>query len=142
MKKNKKAFTIVELMVVLLVIAILMGVLLVNPFGIFKKAKTTAVKLQIKRIQLALERFREKVGRYPDTDEGLKALIEKPPTIEDNDWEKFLEEKKAIKDPWGRYYLYESDDGSSYKLYTLGSDGKEGGKGEAKDVICSPDGCQ
>ena len=142
MKKNKKAFTIVELMVVLLVIALLMGVLLVNPFGIFKKAKTTAVKLHIKWFQLALERFREKVGRNPDTDEGLNALKEKPPTIEDNDWEKFLEEKKAIIDPWGRYYLYESDDGSTYKLYTLGSDGKEGGKGEAKDVICSPDGCE
>lgn len=89
---------------------------------------------QIDELEGALALFRFDVGRYPTTEEGLKALVTDPGI---DDWSgPYLDKPEIPKDPWGRSYGYRSPGGQrrEFDLWSLGSDGKRGGSGEAADL--------
>ena len=117
---------------------IIIGLLaaLVGPrfFGKVGTAKLKATKAQIEMFGTALDTFRLDVGRYPTTEEGLKALREKPAAIER--WEGPYLPKEIPSDPWGKPYMYKSPgDNGDYDIVSYGLDGVEGGEGENQDVV-------
>ena len=124
--RRRSAFTLIELLLVLVILAVLAGIVIPKFTGRQKQAQETAVKTQIKNLEVALEAFEVEVGRYPtEADGGLNALITPPAGTN------FKPMFKDIpKDPWNNQYQYRTPgtkNPNSYDLYSLGADGREGG---------------
>ena len=139
MRKNRamrrqQGFTLIELLVVIVIIGLLAALVGPRFFGKVGIAKLKAAKAQIEMFGTALDTFRLDVGRYPTTEEGLKALREKPSGAER--WEGPYLPKEIPNDPWGRPYVYRSPgDHGDYDLFSYGLDGVEGGEGENQDPV-------
>lgn len=125
--KKRAAFSLVELIVVMVILGMLAGLVAVRTRGYLVNSRKNAVKTEIKTILNALETFRIDQSRYPTEDEGIEIL--KQPT---ETWpEGFL--SKVPRDPWKNPYLYfVSDEG--VEVISLGADGREGGEGEDADI--------
>lgn len=121
--RNKLAFTLIELMVVVIIIAALAGMVLPQLLPASTEAKRHIAKGDIANITVALKLFRLHNDRYPTTDEGLATLL-KPSTSKD--WkEPYLE--KAALDPWGKPYGYKypgTHNTSGFDLWSGGPDGQ------------------
>lgn len=137
-KSNQKGFTLIELMVVITILALLGGIVAPQVIGRLRQAKPKKAGIDIKAIELGLDMYAADNGQYPSTEQGLQALLTKPTTPPDPlDWNGAYVKPTDFKDPWGVAYVYTSPsthEGYEYDLYTLGSDGQEGGTGEAADV--------
>ena len=137
-KNQKKAFTIVELMVVVIILGLLASIVVPNLIGKSDDAKKQLVVVQIKQLEEALKLFRLDLGRYPSTEDGLKILISKPEGegFENYSSTGYLGSASIPKDPWNNQYIYILN-GSKVEIISLGADGKEGGKDENKDTKLS-----
>jgi general secretion pathway protein G len=131
----KKAFSLIEIMIVIVILGLIASLVVPNLIGQSEKAKEKLVCIQMKSLKDSLDSFKIEEGSYPTTQEGLEALIKNPnPQKYKNYPQKgFLSSKKLPKDPWGNDYLYVNNDGN-IDLISLGADGKEGGSGENKDI--------
>jgi general secretion pathway protein G len=139
-KKNmKKAFSIVELMVVVIILGLLASVVVPNLIGKSDDAKKQLVKVQMGQLRESLKLFRLDMGRYPTTQEGMALLVKKP--TDSDEYENYsssgyLGGDKIPKDPWNYPYIYIST-GNTIDLISLGADGKEGGTDINKDIKLS-----
>ncbi len=132
--RKKQGFTLIELLIVIIIIGLLAALVGPKLFGKVSVAKLKATKAQIELFGTALDALRLDVGRYPTTEEGLKALREKPSDM--NAWKGPYLPKEIPVDPWGRPYIYKAPgDHGEYDLISLGLDGAEGGEGENQDIV-------
>jgi len=133
-RNARSGFTLIEIMVVMMIIGLLMA--LVGPRFIrqSEKAQVQAARIQIEQLGLALDTFRLDVGRYPNTQEGLAALRQRPFGVDR--WDGPYLKKEVPKDPWDRAYLYRSpgEAGRPYELVSLGADGSPSGEGDNRDI--------
>ncbi len=136
-KRNRcreRGFTLIEIMIVVIIIGLLAGLVGPRLFGKLTQAKQKSAKAQIELFGTALDAFRLDVGRYPTTEEGLKALREKPSGLDA--WKGPYLPKEIPLDPWGKPYIYKSPgEHGEYDLFSYGLDGVEGGEGENEDVV-------
>ena len=126
---RRRAFTLVELLLVLTILAILAGIVLPKFTGATKTAKSSAAKTDISSFKTALAMFEMDNGNYPSGRNGLQALIVKPSGTGTSKWHKYLDVDKIPLDPWGNPYVYEcpgrhNPDG--YDVYSMGPDNKGG----------------
>lgn len=131
---GEAGLTLVEMLVVLVIIAIVAGLITVNVISRPDEARVTTAKTDIRTITSALKMYRLDNGGYPTTEQGLKALAEKPtaaPVPANYPADPYLEQ--APQDPWGNPYTYVAT-GSSFELKSLGRDGKPGGEGVDADI--------
>ena len=128
-------FTLIELLVVLVILGLLAGLVGPQVMKYLGESKTKTARLQIEDIAAALDLYRLEVGRYPSTEEGLTALVEKP--ADANNWAgPYLRKRQVPKDPWGYEYNYRfPGENGPFDLYTLGMDNADGGEGESQDVV-------
>lgn len=133
-KLHRKAFTLIEIMVVIIILGLLAAFVIPNITGKSEEAKQKLVCIQMKSLNESLKMFKVDNGSFPTTEEGLKALIENPDADAYTAYAEngYLDGKKLPKDPWNRPYVYLNND-DSIDLISLGSDGKEGGEDEDKD---------
>lgn len=134
-ERNRRGFTLVELLVVVTIIGILAAVVFRNIIRHPDRARQKAAKMQIVELKSALEEFYINTGTYPTGDEGLKALVERPLDVSVTAWEgPYL--PKIPKDPWGREYVYRYPGASNadFDLICYGKDGVEGGEGVNQDI--------
>ena len=139
---SKSGFTLVELLVVVLIIAILATYVGINVAREPGKARRTAAIAQIKTLKSALEMYRMDQGRLPTQEQGLHALVEMPAQLTGTHKfppDGYLDSKKVPVDPWGHEYVYliPGPRGSSYEIISYGADGQEGGTGEDTDILAS-----
>ena len=134
----KKAFTLLEIMIVVVILGLLAALVVPNLIGQGEQAKEKLVCVQMKSLKNALDSFKIQEGRYPTTEEGLKALIKNPNPQKYKNYPNggFLGSDKLPKDSWGNNYIYVNQNGK-IDIISLGADGKEGGKGENKDIRLS-----
>jgi general secretion pathway protein G len=133
-RRKNQGFTLMELLIVVVIIGLLAALVGPRLFGKVSTAKLKAAKAQIELFGTALDALRLDVGRYPTTEEGLKALREKPSDM--NNWKGPYLPKEIPLDPWGKSYIYKSPgDHGDYDLISYGLDGVEGGEGENQDVV-------
>jgi general secretion pathway protein G len=133
-QRRERGFTLVEILVVIIIIGLLAALVGPKLFGKVSMAKLKATKAQIELFGTALDAFRLDVGRYPTSEEGLKALREKPSATEN--WLGPYLPKEIPTDPWGKAYIYRSPgEHGDYDLISYGLDGTEGGEGENQDVV-------
>jgi|TARA_B110000305_G_scaffold63059_1_gene70048 general secretion pathway protein G len=137
MNKNKKGFTLIELMAVLVILGILGTIVVVNVAPIFQRANLEKIKADMAQTSKALEIYKFNELSYPSTSEGLDALVLPHSGLKNP----FLYPEDGYisslpLDPWGNEYIYENPPRKSKKfdLYTLGADGAEGGSGEDTDI--------
>ena len=129
------AFTLVEIMVVVVILGILAATIVPQFIGFKGEAKAGAAKADIAELEAALERYNLHMDRPPTTEEGLKALVEAP-AGEEGKW-KGPYIKMLRKDPWGHPYQYRSPGThhtTSFDIWSRGADGADGGEGEAADI--------
>src|SRR5215467_14005216 len=135
MNTNRKetGITLIELLVVMVIIAMFATIVGQRLFRNVEKARQTTAKAQINEFESVLDAFKLDVGRYPTTEEGLQSLRAKPGNTER--WDGPYLRKDVPLDPWQRPYVYHfPGQHAEYDLYSLGSDGQEGGDGENADV--------
>jgi len=135
MKKNssKKAFTIIELMVVITIIGILASLVAPKFMGKLETAKVKTTKSQLEMFSTALDSFNLDTGRYPTQSEGLKVLWTKSKDIKGYDGPYLPKPVEA--DAWGNPYVYKTTSGNHpFNIISYGKDGKEGGDEKNADI--------
>jgi len=125
---------LLELMVVLLILALIASIAAPQVTKHLRKAKMETAKIQVDALSAAIDSFNIDNGRFPTNEEALKALVEKPTGLPAWDGP-YIKKKESLIDPWGEPYNYRIPGSArEYDVYTLGSDRKEGGEGDAGDV--------
>lgn len=133
-------FTLIEIMAVVLIMGLLMGIVGYNVFAQVDKARVQTTKASLSQLESALEFYRMDNARYPTSDQGLLALVEKPATSpEPRNYpaEGYLKRASALTDPWGAEFQYESPgqhNPHTFDLWSLGADGAPGGTEENADI--------
>lgn len=126
---NAKAFTMIEVMLVVIIIGILAAMIVPNLSGRGEQARVAAARADIEaNISAALDLYELDNGRYPTTEQGLSALISKPASRSTNWSGPYLKKKVLPKDPWGKEYLYQSPgihNKDEFDLFSHGPDGTE-----------------
>lgn len=131
--KTEKAFTMIEIMLVVIIIGILAAMIVPNFAGRGTQARTAAARADIEaNITTALDMYELDNGRYPTTEQGLAALLREPsaPPAAAGWNGPYLKKKKIPLDPWGREYVYTSPgehNTEDFDLASYGPDGVESG---------------
>lgn len=138
--RRKRAFTLIEIMAVVLIMGMLMGLVGVAVFNQVDRARQTTAQAKMAQIEQALELYRMNHSRYPTTGQGLKALLEAPsdgPSVRNYPPGGYLQKRDALLDPWGEEYQYESPgqhNPNSFDLWSLGADQSPGGNDTDADI--------
>ncbi|MBN8247792.1 MAG: type II secretion system major pseudopilin GspG [Verrucomicrobia bacterium] len=133
--RTTAAFTLIEIMVVVIVLAVLAATIIPQFVGTTTDAKISASKAHIAELESALERYYVHMDRYPTASEGLQVLVEAPATDADKWRGPYV--KQLRPDPWRNPYQYKrpgTRHPGSFDLWSRGADGADGGEGAAADV--------
>lgn len=134
-RRNRKAFTLVELLLVITIISILAGVIVPKFFGRSQDARITAARQMIVgTFSVALDMFEQDTGRYPTSEEGLQALITNPNIL---GWKnQYIASSIVPLDPWHNefQYNYPSELSESSSMYDIVSAGPDGSFGTKDDI--------
>nr|VFK38616.1 MAG: general secretion pathway protein G [Candidatus Kentron sp. SD] len=126
-------FTLIEVMVVVVILGILAAIVVPKVMDRPDMARVTKAEQDIRALESALSLYRLDNFRYPSTDEGLGVLISGRTKNGDRKSSGYL--SRVPKDPWGNEYLYlQPGQHSEIDVYTLGADGRPGGKGFDTDI--------
>lgn len=133
--REQQGFTLIEIMVVVVIIGILASLVAPSVMRRIDEANVVKAKQDIRAYDTALSLYRLDNFRYPTTDQGLKALVEKPADPNVRNWKEGGYIQGLRKDPWGNDYVFLSPGTrGEYDLYTLGADGQPGGEGNDADI--------
>lgn len=127
-QRSREGFSLAELMVVIVIIGLLATLVVPNVMKSLGSANIGKAKADINSIWQALDNYAiEHGGRYPDT---LDQLIEK-----DESGRAYLDLDRLPIDPWKNEYQYNPPSGGlPPELFSLGSDGEQGGEGDGRDI--------
>ncbi|MGB0846880.1 MAG: type II secretion system major pseudopilin GspG [Thiolinea sp.] len=134
-KTKNVGFSLIELMIVLVILGLIAGIVGPQAMKYLGKGKSQSAKVQIENISAALDMYRLEVGSYPNSSQGLKALISSPSGA--RGWNgPYLKKGEVPLDPWNNEYQYKRPGSNSqpYDLVSLGADGTAGGEGEDADI--------
>ena len=136
--RANKGFTFLELMVVIFILSLLVGIVGPRLIGRSDEARVVEAKMQIKNFETALNLYKLDNGLYPETEQGLSALIEKPVIGKlPNDYRSdgYLDKKRIPHDPWGNPYIYICPGShGDYDIISYGPDGQAGGEKKGADI--------
>lgn len=136
-RHRQSGFTLIEIMVVVVILAILGTFAVTNIIDNPDRARVTKAEHDIRTLESALEMYKLDNYNYPSTEQGLKALVEQPSgSPEPRNWKAGGYMKKLPKDPWGNDYIYmgPQDAGGRIQIVSLGADGQTGGTGLNADI--------
>ena len=125
----RSAFTLIELLLVMVIIVILASIVVPRMTGISQRGNKTKATAEISSFKTALQMFETDCGRFPTSEEGLQALKNPPAGVQNYRQGGYMEDVPAV-DPWGHPYIYKCPgvrhpDG--FDVYSWGPDGHEGG---------------
>jgi general secretion pathway protein G len=135
--RRRKAFTLVELLVVVLIITMLAAFVTPKLFTGIGSTKAKLSKAKMATIENALGRFYMDCDRYPDDAEGLDVLIQAPADMEEDKWRGPYLKASDLVDLWDRPYIYVAEgeiNPGSFDLISLGQDGMDGGEDDNEDI--------
>lgn len=133
-RRAQRGFTLIEIMVVVVILGILAAFAVPNIMSNPERARETKAEHDIRTLESQLEMYRLDNHRYPTTDQGLEALVERPTSEpEPPNWKEGGYMRSLPSDPWGNEYQYldpEDTDDGRVMIYTYGPDGRRGGDPE------------
>jgi len=127
-RRRPQGFTLVEMLLVLVILAVLAAIVIPKFSGRSQQAKETAAKSQIAGFELALDSFEVDTGFYPQGNNGLNALVQEPSGAQN--WKGPYLKQSIPLDPWGNAYVYAfpgKNNPKGYDLMSVGPDGRAGG---------------
>ena len=137
--RKSQGFTLIEIIVVVFILSLLAAIVAPRLIGRTEDARVIEAKVQIRNFETALKLFKLDNGFYPDTEQGLEALLAKPAAgraAENYREGGYLEQRTLPKDPWGNPYIYLSPGlEGDFEIISLGADRMEGGEGYDSDII-------
>ena len=135
-KSQKKGFTLIELMVVIVIIGLLSTIVILNVLPSRDKAMVEKAKADISVLEQAVEMYRLDNLSYPTVEQGLDALIKAPADLSQPErYRKDGYVKRMPLDPWGMAYQYvQPGEHGTFDLYSLGANKRLGGEGLDADV--------
>jgi general secretion pathway protein G len=132
---RQRGFTLIEIMVVVVIIGLLAAVVTTEVFSRVDDARISKAKQDIQALENALDLYKLDNYSYPTTEQGLQALVTKPPGADLPNYNDKGYVKRVSKDPWGEPYHYEyPGTHGEYDLYTLGADKQPGGEKVNADI--------
>lgn len=133
-RRASGGFTLIEIMVVIVILGVLAALIVPRVMDKPDEARATAARVDIANILQALDTYRLDNQRYPSTEQGLIALVQRPtgdPPA--TNWKQYL--KSEPKDPWGRPYQYLNPGvKGEIDVMSYGADGQPGGEGVNADI--------
>lgn len=125
---NQKGFTLLEIMVVIVILGVLASMVVPNLMGNKDKADIQKVKSDVIALENALDMYKLDSSIYPNTDQGLEALVSKPSgSPEPRNYREDGYIKRLPQDPWGNYYILNSPgEHGKIDVLSVGMDGEEG----------------
>lgn len=128
--RRQGGFTLVELLLVLVILALIGGLVLPGIIGRAEGAKVKAASSQIDRISMAVESYYLDTGSTPD---NLEQLVDEPGGAEG--WNGPYIKRSLLKDPWGREYEFRNPgEYGEFDLISYGADGQPGGEKNNADI--------
>ena len=127
-RRRERAFTLIELLIVVAILAVLAAVVVPKFTKRSEQARITAARTDIANLEVALDAFEIDTGRYPTTEEGIRALVEEPTDVKE--WHGPYIKRGVPNDPWTKPYVYRcpgQHNTTGYDLYSFGPDGQDGG---------------
>lgn len=137
-RRSGRGFTLLEMLVVMVIIGLLAGLVGPRLFGKVDASKVQTARTQIKMLKSALGILQLDIGQFPPAEQGLKWLAEAPAAEAlKATWKGPYIDGKLPPDPWGNAYLYRvpGQAGQPFSIISTGSDGREGGEGQAADIV-------
>ena len=134
-RNRPQGFSLIEIIVVITIIGVIVGWAATNIFGKQDQAQARIAKSKIIALSGPLDVYKLDTGKYPTTQEGLKALLQAPAGVPN--WNgPYVKNDAELKDPWRNDLIYRSpgSENRPYEIVSLGSDGQEGGEGANKDL--------
>ena len=129
-RKGQRGFTLVELLLVLVILALIAGLVLPGIIGKAESAKAKAASSQISRISMSVESFYLDTGRTPSS---LEELVNEPSGAKG--WNGPYIKNSLLKDPWGRTYQYRvPGEHGDFDIQSFGADGQQGGEKNNADI--------
>ncbi len=131
-----KAFTLVELMAIVIILALLATIASREVGKAIEKTKVTTTKTNLKLLHGAVTNFYMDTDRYPTEDEGLTVLVEPPVDLPGIEPGGYLETTELPRDGWKNEFDYRLDPetGKAFEIISYGADGEEGGEGKNADL--------
>jgi general secretion pathway protein G len=136
--RRERGFTLLEILVVVAILGLLIGLVAPKALQLLGGAKVNVAKQAIERLVGVFDLYKLDVGSYPNTEQGLSALLEKPSGV--TNWNgPYLKGDKVPLDPWNRAYVYRAPSGRRGHELDLCSGGPNGVSGEAAadGMICN-----
>ncbi|MFW7380533.1 MAG: type II secretion system major pseudopilin GspG [Oligoflexus sp.] len=124
--------TIIEILIVIALMGTILTLIATNILDVGESARRDAARIAMQKIQSSLDMYRIHNYRYPSTEQGLQALVNKPQ--EGNRWRGPYIDNNQLEDPWGNQYQYESD-GRAFRIISPGPDATFG----TPDDVLFPD---
>ena len=121
-----RGMTLIEILVVVTILGLIAAAVAVNVVGQLGEAKVKQARTDLHTLENCLDLYKIDKGRYPSTEEGLKAVVAAGKC------------KPQLKDPWGTEYVYlypGQAHPDSFDVKSYGADGKPGGDGENADIV-------
>lgn len=131
LNERRGGFTLMEMLLVLAILVVLMGIVGPRILGAQKKSDVGAAKTQLGVMKGALEQYALDMKDFPQTEQGLQALVEKPAESKQaEDWDgPYLEASELPLDPWKNPYQYayppQRGQGRLPDIWSLGPDGED-----------------
>jgi general secretion pathway protein G len=123
-------------MVTMVIIALMIGVVVVNVRPATGKGLVVRTQSDISRFEQALELYRLDVFDYPNQNIGLEALVTRPSNVDEARYSQNGYISKLQDDPWGRPYIYRyPGENGVYDILSYGADGEPGGEGINADIV-------
>jgi general secretion pathway protein G len=127
---RQRGFTLVELLLVLVILALIAGLVLPGIIGKAESAKAKAASSQISRISMSVESFYLDTGSTPSS---LDELVSEPSGV--SGWNGPYIKNSLLKDPWGKPYKYQvPGDHGDFDIESFGADGQRGGEKNNADI--------
>ena len=130
-----RGFSLMEIIIVVTIIGLIAAWAATNIFGKQEQVQARTAKAKLTSMSGPLDLYKLDTGRYPSTQEGLRALLTSPGNV--SNWNgPYVKNADELKDPWKNDLIYKApgDANRPYDLTSLGADGKEGGEGANRDI--------
>jgi general secretion pathway protein G len=134
-RKDQRGFTLLEILVVIAILGLLVGLVAPAALRQLGYARNSVAKQSIERLNVILDMYKLDVGTYPDDEQGLRALVERPPGVDS--WNGPYIKGSLPMDPWNHPYAYKTPSTRSGHDYDLCSAGPPG-SGSPSEQICNP----
>ena len=131
-KTVRHAFTLIELLLVLVILAVLAAVVVPKFTHRSEEAKIAAAKADIAAFDVALDAYEIDNSRFPSSEEGLNAMVQAPSSA--TAWKGPYIKRAVTNDPWGHPYVYRAPGQHNPTGYDLSSSGPDGREGSEDDI--------